>query len=81
MTASTPPPALPAIVPATVDALLATVRDLLHSEDNREQSLLSRASGLAAFAGLLLSLAGAASAAVFSTHLERQLRAQGIPLA
>ncbi len=64
-----PPPAR--VIPETVEALLATVRDLLQTEDSREQSLLGRGLGLAGFAGLLLSLAGAASTAVFSTHLER----------
>jgi hypothetical protein len=42
----------------TVDALVDTVRELLTSEDGRTQSLLGRGSGLAGFAGLIVSLSG-----------------------
>jgi hypothetical protein len=42
----------------TVDALMETVRDFLHAEDSRGQSLIGRGSGLAGFAGLIVSLSG-----------------------
>lgn len=55
--------------PATVSTLLATVRDLLHAEQAREQSLLSRASSLAGFAGLLIPVSIAGGAGIFSLKL------------
>jgi hypothetical protein len=40
----------------TVDALLENVRRFLEAEDRRSESFIGRASGLAAFAGLIVSL-------------------------
>jgi hypothetical protein len=47
------------IRPDTVDALLATVRDLLQAEDSRSNSLTTRGTSVAGFVGILVSVATA----------------------
>jgi tetrahydromethanopterin S-methyltransferase subunit B len=42
----------------TVEALLDSVRHFLDAEDTRSQSFMARASGLAGFAGLIVSVSG-----------------------
>lgn len=42
----------------TVEALLDTVRDFLRAEDERGQGLITRGSGVATFAGLIVSVLG-----------------------
>lgn len=54
----------PGIDQGTVEALVETVRALLHDEDSREQSLTTRAVGISGFAALILSLAGFVSSNV-----------------
>jgi len=44
--------------PDTVEALLETVRDFLRAEDDRGQGLITRGSGVATFAGLIVSVLG-----------------------
>jgi hypothetical protein len=56
------------IDPDTVEALVDTVRNLLRDEDNREQGFNARAVGISGFSGLILSLAGPASAASTGTR-------------
>ena len=63
------------INPATVSSLLGTVRELLRAEEAREQGLLTRASSLAGFAGLLLPVSIAGGAAIFSVNLSQSWRA------
>ena len=48
------------IKPDTVDALVETVRQFLQAEDTREQSFNTRAGGLAAFVGIIVSVTTAA---------------------
>lgn len=60
-----PPPSVDVRIQAdTVDALVESVRALLRDEDAREQSFTARGVGLSGFAGLIISLAGAVSAAL-----------------
>lgn len=54
-----------AIQPETVEALVQNVRGLISDEGQRASSLMSRGSGLAGFAGIILALAGVAAR---STH-------------
>jgi zinc transporter ZupT len=65
------PGAQPQIQPDTVEALVDHVRDLLRTEDGREQSLNARGTALAAFAGLLMTLAAAVAAPTFERHVAR----------
>jgi hypothetical protein len=51
----------PSINPETVEALVANVRGLIDDEERRSSSLMSRGSGLAGFAGIILALAGVAA--------------------
>jgi hypothetical protein len=53
----------------TVVLLLLTTKELLASEESREQSLIGRGSGVAAFAGLIVALLGSLSSAVVTSHL------------
>ena len=55
----------PAIQPETVEALVQNVRGLITDEEQRASSLMSRGSGLAGFAGVILALAGVGAR---STH-------------
>jgi hypothetical protein len=55
----------PAIQPETVEALVQNVRGLITDEEQRASSLMSRGSGLAGFAGIILALAGVGAR---STH-------------
>jgi hypothetical protein len=48
----------PSIQPDTVEALVQNVRGLMTDEEQRASSLMSRGSGLAGFAGVILALAG-----------------------
>jgi hypothetical protein len=60
----------------TVEVLLQTVKDFLADEDSRAQSLNARATGLAGFVGLIVSLAavvGRADSAEFSRRLQLTL--------
>ena len=50
-----------AIQPETVEALVQNVRGLITDEEQRASSLMSRGSGLAGFAGIILALAGVAA--------------------
>jgi len=51
-------PAEPVIVEETVEELRQAVRRFLDDEDSRAQSLNNRASGLTAFVGVIVPLAG-----------------------
>lgn len=51
----------PAIQPETVEALVQNVRGLITDEEQHASSLMSRGSGLAGFAGIILALAGVAA--------------------
>lgn len=58
----------PSIQPDTVEALVQNVRGLMTDEEQRASSLMSRGSGLAGFAGVILALAGAAATSVNGYH-------------
>jgi hypothetical protein len=58
----------PSIQPDTVEALVQNVRGLMTDEEQRASSLVSRGSGLAGFAGVILALAGAAATSVNGYH-------------
>jgi hypothetical protein len=58
----------PPIRSDTVEALLAAARQLVSDEEQRANSLMTRGSGLAGFAGIILALAGAATKSGHGLH-------------
>jgi hypothetical protein len=68
----------PQINEATVSILLGEVRDLLSAEQQREQSLITRASGLTGFVGLIVALIGVVGGGTGASLSERTKLALGV---
>ena len=72
--ASTPPAADSEIQPETVEVLLATVKGLVDAENTRSESFNSRGSGVAGFAGIVVSVSAAAGPKVLSKDVGDAVR-------
>lgn len=73
-------PTAAAIHEGTVEALVDQVRELLRSEDAREQSLNTRGGTVAGFVGLIVPVSAATTASVFTPDLAAPWRWIGVGL-
>jgi hypothetical protein len=64
----------------TVDALLDNVRRFLDAEDRRSESIIGRASGVAAFAGLIVSLSAFISRDLLTGSIDGWLESSALVL-
>lgn len=61
---------LPHVREETVEAALGQVRDLIATEDGREQSLNTRAGGLTGFSAVIVAVTTALAGEIFRRHTE-----------